>query len=208
MAHRYKAILFDLGNVWVNFDHRIAVNKIVPFSSLTAEEIFNIFFDSRYTQEFEEGRVGPREFFNALRERLKLSLGFEEFLPIWNDIFFLSPDNLKVHSLARLLKKDFAIFLISNINILHFEFLKKQFDVFGIFDGLILSYEVGARKPDFKIYDNALRLSNAASDEVIYIDDRLDLITEARNMGISGIHFKCTSVLKEELHRLGITDYE
>ncbi|MDD4909147.1 MAG: HAD family phosphatase [Candidatus Omnitrophica bacterium] len=199
---KYKAVFFDFGNVWLDFDHWRAVDKIARFSPLDKKEIFDVFFDSEYTEKFEEGRVSPRDFFNAIRPRLKLNLGIEQFNSIWNDIFFLTPDNLKVHSLAKLLKKDLFILLISNINILHFEFLKKQFDIFGVFDRIVLSYEVGARKPKPEIYDTALRLSNAGPEEVIYTDDRPDLIAEAGKMGIDCIRFEGARALEEKLNKI------
>ena len=204
MTGSYKAIFFDLGNVWIDFDHWIAVNKFVSSAGLKPGEIFKIIFDSPYTEEFEEGRISPLDFFTKMNDVFKTGLLFKEFVTIWNEIFFLSKENIMLHEFARTLKERYFLLLLSNTNALHYEWLSKRFDVFGIFDKLVLSHEIGARKPKRKIYDEALRLSASQADEVIYIDDREDLIAESKRLGIiHSIQYKGLSLLKEELRGLG-----
>ncbi|MEW6101662.1 MAG: hypothetical protein AB1481_05150, partial [Candidatus Omnitrophota bacterium] len=142
-----SAIIFDLGNVLVDFDHRIAARRIARFSGQKEDCIFSLFFDSDLTALFEEGRLRPQEFFLKIKEALGLQLEFDTFVPIWNEIFFLSRKNLFVYNLANILKNSYKVALLSNINILHFDYLKRSFPVFDAFHNVITSYEVGARKP-------------------------------------------------------------
>ena len=55
MKNKIKAVIFDLGNVLVGFDHRIAVKKILRHTSKSTREIYDLFFDSPFTREFEKG---------------------------------------------------------------------------------------------------------------------------------------------------------
>lgn len=199
-----KAIIFDLGNVWVDFDHMISARKISSLSQKKPEEIFELFFDSGITSQFEEGRISPRDFFSRLQKMLDLKISYDQFIPIWNEIFFLSDRNIKTHNLAKLLKQKYTLAMLSNINVLHFEYLTAKFPVFQIFNKIMLSYQLHLRKPDHKIYKKVLKILNLNPQDVIYIDDRHELTKEAEILGIRSFHFQDPDKLKEDFLRNGI----
>lgn len=204
---KIKGIIFDLGNVLVDFDHTIAAERIAEFSAKTAEEIFGLFFDSELTGLFEEGKISPQEFFLKVKEALSLQLAYEQFIPIWNEIFFLSEKNRAVYSLAKNLKKRYKLALLSNINILHFEYLSKNFFVFDAFHNIITSYECGLRKPHPLIYKRALGALGVLPSEVFYTDDRGELIRGAKELGVYGSVFSGIQQLKKDFSDLGIIEY-
>ena len=115
-----KTILFDLGRVLISFDHSIASRRISESSACDESDIYNLFFDSDLTAEFEEGKVSARDFFLKVQVRLGIRLDYNEFLPIWNEIFFLTADNRLTHSLAASLKDKYNLAMLTNINCLHF----------------------------------------------------------------------------------------
>ncbi len=206
MSSIYKLIILDLGNVLINFNHWIAANKFAKFSPKKLDYIYNLLFDSKLTHKFEEGKLEPQDFFLAIKEDLDLKLDYQQFLPIWNEIFFLTSDNVEVYQLVRVLKERFKVVLLSNINRLHFEYLKDNFKIFDPFDKIVTSYEVGLRKPDPKIYLNTLNLFSSAPSQAFYIDDRLDLIEEARRLSIAAVQFKSFLALKSALENAGILE--
>ena len=139
---RFKLILCDLGNVLVKFDHRIAVKKILKFTDKSFDEVYQLFFDSPLTKDFEEGRISSRLFFKRISGKLHLKgLTFKEFVSIWSDIFF---DNKGMVALLRRLKKNYRLHLVSNINELHYDFILQKFpEHLSLFDDVILSYQTG-----------------------------------------------------------------
>jgi putative hydrolase of the HAD superfamily len=203
----YKAIIFDLGNVLVDFDHTIAADRISPFSDKPVPEIVNLFFDSSLTGLFEEGKISPEDFFIKVKEKLNLKLDYERFLPIWNEIFFISNKNQAMYGLAKSLKDKYTIALLSNINILHFNYLKEQFSVFDIFHHVIPSFAVGFIKPHPLIYEKALEKIGAQAEETVYTDDRTELIEKAENLGIKSFHFQNPDKLKNDFLSIGIKEY-
>ncbi|MFH0912829.1 MAG: HAD family hydrolase [Candidatus Omnitrophota bacterium] len=202
--HHISAIIFDLGNVLVDFDHTIAAKKISAFATKDPQEIFNLFFDSRLTGFFEEGRISPQEFFSGVQEALHLGIEYEQFLPIWNEIFFLSEKNRMVYNLAKFLKKRYKTALLSNINILHFEYLKRNFPVFDAFHHIITSCESGARKPHHSIYEKTLQALETLPENVFYTDDRPELVEGACRLGVRGFTFQGAEQLKEDLLASGV----
>lgn len=203
--HGITALIFDLGNVLINFDHTIAANKISRFCDKSPQDIFNLFFDSSLTALFEEGKIRPQEFFLRVKEALNLKLEYAEFLPIWNEIFFLTSQNRAVYNLAKALKDRYKIALLSNINILHFDYLKRNFPVFGAFHSIVTSFEVGFRKPHHLIYKKTLEvLKVSLPAEVFYTDDRLELIEKARELGLRSFVFKGVAQLRRNLENTGV----
>ncbi len=204
MNNSYKAIFIDLGNVMIDFDHMIAVRKIVKFSRLKEKEILQIVFDSDLTCLFEEGKISETDFYKMAKEKLKFEMTYGMFLPIWNEIFFFTPRNKFVHQMVCKLRKNYRTFLISNVNKLHFEYIKNTFNILDCFDGLLLSYEVGARKPNPIIYNKAIQAAGCRADEIIYFDDREDLIKEASRLGIESCQFTDIESFKKTLEGLGV----
>lgn len=73
--NRIEAVIFDLGNVLVDFDHRIAANRIAEFSDKSPAEIFALFFDSQLIGLFEEGKISPQDFFCKSQRNAELKTG-------------------------------------------------------------------------------------------------------------------------------------
>jgi len=197
----YSIIVFDLGNTLIRFDHNISAKKIANLCRLDSKKIYDAFFDSGLTRAFEKGAISPREFYRQATALLGVKLPFKDFVDIWNDIFW---EDEEACELARELKKSYRLFLLSNVNRLHFEHIQKKFDIIKIFDEVILSFLVGAIKPDRAIFEDVIRRAGGDRKKILYIDDREDLIKEAQSMGIDSIRFEGADKLKEALIEKGV----
>ena len=56
------------------------------------------------------------------------------------------------------------------------EHIRRNFPFFSNFDGYILSYEVGAMKPQVKIYEALEATTGKRGAEIVYLDDRQENI--------------------------------
>ncbi len=204
MANKIKAILFDLGNVLVDVDYNIAVKRIAHFCGRSPKEVSELLFSSDITRLFEEGKILPEEFFSEVRNMLNLSLSYARFVPIWNEIFFLSAKNRSVYSLANNLRNNYKVAILSNINILHYTYLKQYFPVFSIFHNVFASCEMGLVKPDLQIYSKTLDTLGVAPEEAFYTDDREDLIKYAVGFKIKSFIFTDARKLKSDLINSGV----
>jgi putative hydrolase of the HAD superfamily len=199
-----RTIILDLGRVLVDFDHLRAAERISHFCDKTPKQIFDLFFESEVTILFEEGKLSPQEFFKRVKEMLGLRLEFESFVPIWNDIFSLSITNRAVYSLVNRLRHDYQVVLLSNINALHYEYLRQRFPVFGVFHRVFKSFEMGLIKPDPAIYKKVLEELNAQAGDVFYADDRMELVESAKALGINSFQFRGIGQLKKDLESVGV----
>lgn len=197
-----RMILFDLGRVLIDFDHTIAVKKISKYCSLDETGIFNLFFDSDLTDKYEKGLISSLEFFQKVKSMLKARISYEEFVPIWNEIF---TPHLGMSEIIESLKDNYSLYLVSNVNKLHFEYVQRQFgDHFKFFSYLFLSYELGLRKPDPKIYKLIIDYLKVRPQNIIYTDDRVELIDAALKLGLDAFLFKSTDSFKKELSKRNI----
>lgn len=199
-----KAVIFDLGNVLIGFDHSIAVEKIIRHTKKTAREIYGLFFDSALTRDFEKGKTAPLAFFDKVKAALEINMPYPEFLSIWNKIFFPKPDIL---DLARELSRRLELAMLSNINQLHYEYLRVDFGyIFDLFhpSRIIASYNTGYIKPDEEIYDLAVSKCSVKKENILYVDDREDLIEAASGYGIRSCRYKNTRELRQEFINLKI----
>ena len=198
---RYSIIIFDLGNTLIRFDHSISAKKLANLFHLDSEEVRSLFFDSDLTRIFEKGHMSPREFHARITKRLGVKISYRDFVSIWNDIFWLDEASC---SIARQLKKNYKLFLLSNISRLHYEYIVKKFDILKIFDEIIVSFAVGAIKPETRIFEDAIERAGGDKSAVLYIDDREDLIKEASAFGIESIRYTDADRLKKDLEERGV----
>lgn len=202
MATKTKVLAFDLGNVLFAFDYRRALNKIKDRMKLTIPEVIYSLYNKNFTIPFEKGLVSGEEFHRSFVSEFGVELTYEEFHQIWCEIFFPITE---VIELARNIKKRYRLYLISNINQLHFEYLFEEYhDVFALFEKLILSYQLKSVKPELKIYQALAKAAGTSFADIIYIDDRQDLIVEANKLGINCIQFIDYQQLVGQLNKLGL----
>lgn len=189
-----KLFVFDLGNVILPFEHHQIAVKLHEASLIkdrfTPDDIFRYLFDHQkgFVNAYEEGLISSSDFFKNLKEKYKLELEPEDFKEIWNDIF---EEDAGVSEIILYLKeKGYPIFLLSNTNELHFSYVMERYPIIHHFDEWILSFEVGAKKPQEKIYDVIFERRSLERHEVLYIDDIPDYIRAAAGYGIPGIVFR------------------
>jgi len=204
MSETIKVLLFDLGRVLVDFDHLRSAERIAAFCSKTPRQIYDLFFESGVTIDFEAGKITPQDFYLQVKQMLDLKLSYASFEPIWNDIFFLSAKNRSVFGLVNNLRANYKTAMLSNINILHYEYLKKNFPVFGVFDKAFLSFQLGLIKPDKEIYNLVIRDLGVSPQEIFYTDDRAELVEKAKSLGIRGYVFTNFTQLTFDLRDNGI----
>ncbi len=201
MSKKYNTIIFDLGNTLIRFDHNIAVKKLEKRFRIDRDKTYSLFFDSEITHLFETGRISPQEFYRKATAMIGISLPYEEFIDVWNDIFW---EDEEACGLARQLKKSYKLVLLSNISPLHFEHIVKKFDIMRIFDEIVPSFKVGVMKPDEAIFRHAIKAAGGDASKLFYTDDREEFIKVAQKLGIDSVRFENAEHLKGELKTRGI----
>jgi FMN phosphatase YigB (HAD superfamily) len=165
-----KVIVFDLGKVLVDFDYSIAARKMAARSTKSLLNLISLLSASPLIVQYECGLVTRREFFEQIRDAVGFQGTLEEFGGYFADIFTEIPPMIALH--AELRRRGFKSYIFSNTNDLAIEHVERNFPFFKNFDGYIYSYEIGAMKPDAKIYAAMEKMCGRSGEDIIYLDDR------------------------------------
>ena len=176
-----QVVAFDLGKVLVDFDYSIAARKIAAHSRMSLDSINNFIGGSDFTVKYELGAVTRREFFEQARQAIGFGGTFEEFGEYFADIFMEIPPMVELHAALR--RRGVPTYIFSNTNDLAVEHIRRNFPFFKNFDGYIFSYEIGAMKPDAKIYEALEKLAGRQGADVLYLDDRPENVTAGAARG-------------------------
>ena len=163
-------VAFDLGKVLVDFDYHIAVSRIAARSTLPPDGIKTFLGQSHAIIDYECGRLTREEFYEQARQAIGFRGTIEEFGGFFADIFTEIPPMIELH--AGLHRRGVPTYIFSNTNDLAVEHIRRNFPFFKNFDGYIFSYEVGAMKPDAKIYEALEKLVRRRGADIVYLDDR------------------------------------
>jgi putative hydrolase of the HAD superfamily len=197
-----RTIVFDFGNVLGFFSHLRAAEQLAAFGQASPGAIVAFLFGGQLEDDYESGRVSSADLLGLLRERFHLRGSDDELSRAFGDMF---TPNQSVCDLVMRLKPRYRLLLLSNTNEMHYRCFGLQFaETLAQFDALVLSFEVGLRKPDPRVYDHCLALAGSAATECLFIDDLPSNIDAARACGWNGLVYRRGADLARELGGLGV----
>jgi len=201
-----KTIVFDFGNVVSFFDHRLTTNRLAAHAGIPAEALHAFLFGTPLEEEYESGKLTTAEFLSRIRETCKLSCADEVIAEAWADVFHL---NEAISGLLPKLKPHHRLLLGSNTNDLHAQQFRRQFaEILEHFDALVLSHEIGVRKPQPGFFEHCQRLAGNTAAESLFIDDLPANVAGARACGWHGIVYTGIAQLHDELAALNVKGLE
>ncbi len=106
--------------------------------------------------------------------------------------------------IERLKRQGFRLGLLSVHGKEWIEYASRKFDYHRLFDVVMYSFEAGVSKPDRKAYEMILHKLGAIPEECLFIDDSLQNLAPASQLGMETIHFQSASQLDLELRRRGV----
>jgi FMN phosphatase YigB (HAD superfamily) len=166
--------IFDLGKVLVDFDYTIAARKIAARSAGAPQDLHAFLGSSPLLVEYESGRLTRQKFYEAVRDAIGFHGDLAEFGGYFAEIFSEMTGTIALQ--AELRQRGFKSYIFSNTNDLAIEHVRRDFPFFANFDGYILSYEIGAMKPQPEIYAAMEKMCGRSGADLIYLDDRAENI--------------------------------
>jgi FMN phosphatase YigB (HAD superfamily) len=197
-----RTLIFDLGRVLVPFDFDRIYPRLERLSGLGREEITERIRATNLVRPFEAGQIEAQEFVRRITGALGITLSYEEFAELWSGIFL--PDTLIPDPVIASLKNGHRLLLLSNTNAIHFEMIEANYPILRHFDDYVLSYQVGALKPEPEIYREAIARAGCAPEECFFTDDIEENVLAARREGIDAVRFENCGQLLEELRARGV----
>ena len=180
-----SAFLFDIGNVLLRFDFGRTLRALAAKSRVSDPGVLLGAVDV-LKAGYEDGGMDRATFLREVFALLEFRGSEREFVTAWEEIF---EPNLPMVALVERLWGRYPLFLLSNTNDIHREYIFREYPFFKRFSGGIYSYEVGASKPGPESYRIACERLGLEPEGTFFIDDLLPNIETARSLGFHAHHY-------------------
>jgi putative hydrolase of the HAD superfamily len=196
-----RFLFLDIGYVLVGLDYKHLAGRMRVLTGLEPGQVQAMLTAEGLLKKFESGKITGTEFYDEVCRRVGSRIPWQEFLELWDSVIEqpLIPDDVLLA-----LAQSIHLWAISNTNKLHFDFMARQFTFLRHFEGLVLSHEVGALKPDKRIFLHALEKARARASEVLFVDDQEINVKAAQELGIDAFRFLNPDQFAAELKARGL----
>jgi epoxide hydrolase-like predicted phosphatase len=182
-----RAVLFDLGGVIVRTEYQAPRQHLAERLGMEYDDLVKVVFDSDSGYQASIGAIAPEAHWDWVIKRLKRPAS--ELESIRHEFFAGDIIDRTLLDFLRSLRGKYKTGLISNAwGDLREYLLREKID--DAFDHMIISAEVGAVKPEAKIYQVALEQVGVKPKEMVFVDDFAVNIEGCEKVGIKGILFK------------------
>lgn len=198
MKSKIKAIVFDLGGVLIgdfsktffantNKELDVPIDKIKR--AVQREEIL-----------LQQGKETSLHFWLRICKKLGVTPPSSKvLLSLWSKPY---RQNAKLNKatllLVKKLSKKYPLGVISNTLKEHTAVNRKR-NFFKYFDVVLLSHDVGLRKPQKEIFQLASKRLHIPLKNLLFVDDELRWVKAARKAGLQSIQFKSPKQIEKRL---------
>ncbi len=181
-----------MGHVFVDFEWESVCQGFCDSAKID-REYFDPILKRIAALGYERGKVDTAGLIDALYDMIGVRYSRKEFNLLWNHTF---RENEEMAELLQKLKSQRPLYLLSNTNESHWQYLEEKYKVSRHFDELILSYKVGFVKPHHEIYQQVLTKSGLGASDCLFVDDLPQNIAAGSELGMHTIHFQGAQDLK------------
>jgi 2-haloacid dehalogenase len=203
MSTSIKAIIFDFGNVLLEWNPRYVYQRFFPNDPEGIER----FLEEVNFMEWNMHQDKGRPFVEGVAVLSKQFPHYSHLIQAYHDHWIDSvgePVTGTISILKQLKRAGYALYGLSNWSAETFPYARQKYDFFELFDDMVISGEVGHVKPDPEIFHMMLTKIQRPPKECLFIDDSLPNIYQAQKMGFGTIHFQSPEQLEAALHEFKI----
>jgi epoxide hydrolase-like predicted phosphatase len=198
-------LIVDFGGV-LTTSMRDSFTQFVKTEDVDGEHLHSVLFadygEGTLVHGVETGIVTMEEFERELAAKLRTRTGSSvDAAGLVKRMFAgARADTRMIEAVRRARESGFRTGLLSNSwgNRDSYEF--EHFD--ALFDAVVISGEVGLRKPDRAIYELAARDVGVPPEQCVFVDDIAANVRGAVSAGMVGVHHTDTDVTLDELETL------
>ena len=196
-----KAVIFDVGGVLIRTQSRAGRERWAGRLGLDPWEFENFVFSGESGRLAQLGQRSSAEHWQWLRTHFRLSEG--DLAEMRRDFF--AGDILNeplVAQIGRLRQAGYRTGLLSNYADEARQLWSEVYPFINLFDGVIISCEIGLMKPEPQTYLLAAESLGVKPEEALFIDDFIENVEGARQVGMPAIHFQEPEAVQQRLAEL------
>ena len=203
MNAEIKAIVFDFGNVLLEWDPRYVYQRFFPNDPEGMERFFKEVNFMEWNLLQDKGRPFREGVAVLSRQFPHYSHLIQAYHEHWTDSLGDSLDGT-VEIMKQLKTAGYPLYGLSNWSAETFPHVRQKHDFFDLLDDMVISGEVGQVKPHPEIFQIMLDRIGRPAHECLFIDDATANIQQAQKMGFATVHFQSPEQLRGALHELDI----
>jgi 2-haloacid dehalogenase len=198
---KIENIIFDFGGVLVDWNPRYLYKDLFQDDNEMEYFLKNI-CSEEWNSEQDRGRSlseGTVLLQNKFPEYYSM---IQIFYDKWETM--LKSDIPGTVLLLYKLKAKYKVYGLTNWSAETIPVIYKRFSFFKEFDGIVVSGQEKMIKPDKQIYYLLLDRYNLKAENTIFIDDNINNVRIAEQIGLHGIHYENPSQLETRLSSLNL----
>ena len=203
MKSPIKAVIFDFGNVLLEWNPRFVYRHFFPNDAEAMERFLQEVSFMEWNLQQDKGRPFAEGVAVLSQQFPHHSRLIQAYHDHWIDSVGESISGT-VEILRQLKRVGFSLYGLSNWSAETFPYARAKYDFFDLFDGMVISGEVGHVKPEPEIFQILLGKIGRPAQECLLIDDSLANIHQAEMMGFAVVHFQTPEQLTAALEDLKI----
>lgn len=197
-----QAVIFDLGGVLIDWNPRHLYRKLFG-DEAEMERFLDTVCTPAWNAEQDAGRPIAVAVAELSARHPEHSALIEAFYARWPEMLAGAIED-SVAVLARLRALGVPLYALTNWSAETFPLARARFDFLGWFRGIVVSGEVGMKKPDPAIFRLCLERFALAPGDAVFIDDAPANVAAAEALGLTGLRFTSAAGLDRELRALGL----
>jgi putative hydrolase of the HAD superfamily len=193
-------IIFDLGGVLIEWNPQKLVQNFSSELAVQNNLLENVLNHPDWAEK-DRGTISPQEGIVRFAHYTGLSTNqISDFMHQLKASLQLKAETVTL--MDELKAQDFGLYCLSNMPDDHYQLLRKKYDFWNRFDGIIISGLVRLVKPEAAIYQYLLDTYHLDADSCLFIDDSPQNIQVAQSLGIRGIIFSDIESCRKQLHQV------
>jgi len=199
-----KSIIFDLGNVLINFRPEKFLLRYTKDEE-RIKSFINKIPRSKIWIDLDRGVLSVKQayqlFLKKYPEKEEL---LKKFFKNNKWMNMLTPIHSNVEIIKELKKNGYKLYILSSFIKEAYSYINSRYDFLTLFDGAVISYQEGKVKPEEEIYRILIDRYDLKPKECLFIDDHKIILNPARKLGMNIIHYQPKTDLREELRKHSI----
>ena len=195
-------IILDLGGVYFTDGSEKFMEQACVAYGVSMEEVHRVIMGD-LGKKYRAGLVTADAFWSQAKKEWKIQEENAVLSQKWAECY--EPINTTAVLVRELRKGGYRVIFLSNNVVERIAYLESRYRFMSEFDDGVLSYSVGANKPDAKIYEVALQKAGCSPSECVFIDDKKFFLAPAEALGMKTLLFQGAERLEDDLRGLDLS---
>ena len=196
-------VIFDLGNVLINWDPRHLYRKLYGQDVEAMERFLSDVCPPHWNEQQDAGRTWEEGIKEAVALHPEQEMLIRAYRERWEEMLG-GEISESVAVLEQLRKGDIRLFALTNWSHETFPIARQRYEFLSWFQGILVSGEERLIKPDPAIFQLLISRFEIDAARAVFVDDNIRNVEGARQVGLHALHFTNAQRMRVDLRALGL----